>query len=132
MVNEFLTSLEQCRTFCVCTTNRREMLDAAAMRRFSYKVAFGYAKSGQIRTLYETMLAPLCGESLPEQLCRKLLALRNLAPGDFHAVRMQYDPLFTEPGQVSHGELVQALVREAELKLEKREGTVGFLSRKAL
>lgn len=132
MINEFLTSLEQCRAFCICTTNRREMLDAAAMRRFSYKVAFGYAKSGQIRTLYETMLAPLCGEALPEQLCRKLLALRNLTPGDFHAVRMQYDPLFAEPGQVSHEELVQALAREAELKLEEREGALGFLYRKAL
>lgn len=36
-VNELLTSLEECRCFCICTTNRFKELDAAAVRRFSYK-----------------------------------------------------------------------------------------------
>ncbi len=127
MVNEFLTSLEQCRCFCICTTNRRDRLDAAAMRRFTLKVAFGYAGSAQEHTLYAGMLAPLCREALPEELGRKLLAMKRLTPGDFHAVRTRYDPLFTEPGSVSHKELIEALAREAALRTESSRHCVGFL-----
>ena len=127
MVNEFLTALEECRVFCICTTNRRDILDAAAMRRFPLKVAFGYAGSGQVRRLYETLLSPLCGATMPEELLQKLLAMKRLTPGDFHAVRAQYDPLFVSPEQVSHAVLVEALAREVSLKLEHAEGSVGFL-----
>ena len=52
LVNEFLTSLERFRGLCVCTTNRRESMDAAAMRRFSFKVAFTHAGSAQCQALY--------------------------------------------------------------------------------
>ena len=50
-----------------------------------------------------------------------------LAPGDFHAVRAQFDPLFTEPGEVTHELLVDALEKEAELKIEPKARRVGFL-----
>lgn len=128
MVNEFLTSLERCRTFCICTTNRREVLDAAAMRRFSYKVAFRYAEGGQVRRLYDTMLAPLCDEALPAALEHRLMALTRLAPGDFHAVRMQHDPLIEEPGSVTHETLVEALEREASLKKDCGRARIGFMN----
>ena len=127
MVNEFLTALEECRVFCICTTNRRDILDAAAMRRFPQKVAFGYAGSSQVRRLYEKLFSPLCGTEMPEELLQKLLAMKCLTPGDFHAVRAQYDPLFVSPENVSHSVLVEALAREVALKLEHKEGAVGFL-----
>ena len=127
LVNEFLTSLERCRGFCICTTNRREQLDPAAMRRFSHKVEFRYADSAQVLALYEALLAPLCEGELPEALRRRLTGMDCLAPGDFHAVRSQYDPLFTVPGEVTHEMLVTALAREAELKIEPKERRVGFL-----
>lgn len=127
MVNEFLTSLERCRTFCICTTNRREELDAAAMRRFSCKVAFRYAEVGQVRRLYEAMLAPLCEGELSEALLRRLMALKRLAPGDFHVVRMQHDPMIAEPGSVTHEALVAALEREVALKKERAPVRMGFM-----
>jgi len=127
LVNEFLTALERCRGFCICTTNRREHLDAAAMRRFSHKVEFCYANSEQMLALYEALLAPLCVEELPEALCRRLTSMTSLTPGDFHAVRAQYDPLFTEPGEVTHKLLVDALAKEAELKVEPKVRRAGFL-----
>ena len=46
-VNEFLTNLEECRCFCICTTNRLDDLDSAALRRFSYKVEFTWAKQSR-------------------------------------------------------------------------------------
>lgn len=127
LVNEFLTSLEDCNVFCICTTNRREQFDAAAMRRFSHKIRFRYADSAQVRSLYDTLLAPLCEEELPERLQQKLVAMTGLTPGDFHAVRSRYDPLFTDPGEVSHDLLIQALSQEAALKLEEQNRRMGFM-----
>ncbi|MBR5882395.1 MAG: AAA family ATPase [Mailhella sp.] len=127
LVNEFLTSLERCRGFCICTTNRRDQLDPAAMRRFSHKLEFRYADSAQVLALYEALLAPLCEGALPEALRRRLASMDCLAPGDFHAVRAQFDPLFTEPGETTHEMLMAALEKEAELKIEPKTRRVGFL-----
>ena len=127
LVNEFLTALERCQGFCICTTNRREQLDPAAMRRFSHKLEFRYADSEQVQALYEALLAPLCEGELPEALRRRLTDMSCLAPGDFHAVRAQFDPLFTEPGETTHEMLVDALEKEAELKIEHKARRVGFL-----
>jgi len=124
MVNAFLTALEECRCFCICTTNRRDSLDAAAMRRFSHKVAFSYAGPAQVRALYAGLLAPLCADALPAAQERELLRLNRLTPGDFHAVRARCDPLFADTSQISHTSLIAALAQEQALKLEQRR--VGF------
>ena len=97
------------------------------MRRFSCKVAFRYAEVGQVRRLYEAMLAPLCEGELSEALLRRLMALKRLAPGDFHVVRMQHDPMIAEPGSVTHEALVAALEREVALKKERAPVRMGFM-----
>lgn len=124
MVNEFLTALEECRGFCICTSNRRDNMDQAAMRRFSHKVAFTYSKPEQVQALYEALLAPMVKEPLPVSLERELLAMCRLTPGDFHAVRAQM--LNAEDG-VDHADLVCALRKEQGLKLEGSTRGVGFL-----
>ena len=124
LVNEFLTALEECRGFCICTTNMRGNLDAAAMRRFSHKVAFTYAGQEQVHALYANMLAPLCGGPASPQLLARLGTLRRLTPGDFHAVRAQYNSLFADATNVSHEALVDALTKEQGLKVEAR--AIGF------
>lgn len=121
LVNEFLTSLEECRGFCICTTNRMEQLDKAALRRFSHKVKFRYADGAQAEALYSALLAPLCRDAMTEPLRQKLVSMQFLAPGDFHAVRAKYNPLFTRPEDVSHDLLVQALAHEMELKLDTKK-----------
>ncbi|MDL2267513.1 AAA family ATPase [Desulfovibrio sp. OttesenSCG-928-G15] len=127
LVNEFLTALEECRGFCICTTNRRASLDAAAIRRFSHKVAFTYAKPAQIEALYQKMLSPLCAGPFPQELQERLLGMTCLTPGDFHAVHAQYDSLFTDPQTVTHKTLVDALAKEQSLKTESRERRIGFV-----
>jgi SpoVK/Ycf46/Vps4 family AAA+-type ATPase len=126
LVNEFLTALEDCRCFCVCTTNRRDNLDAAAMRRFSHKIAFTYAGREQVQALYAGLLAPICAEPLPPQREKELLTMDRLTPGDFHAVRAQYDPLFVDAAAVSHKKLIDALAQEQSLKIEQHTRRIGF------
>ena len=125
-VNEFLTALEECRGFCICTTNRRENLDAAAMRRFSFKVPFGYAKPEQIAALYDKLLAPLTKGALTEQQRQELLRMKCLTPGDFHAVRSQYNNAFILNGEPEHMKLIAALNREQALKIDSEKSCVGF------
>ena len=125
LVNEFLTALEECRGLCICTTNRRDTMDAAAMRRFSFKVAFAYARPEQVAALYDKLLAPLCKTAMPPDLRRELSALPRLAPGDFHVVRSNCAGRFGKSTtELSHERLVAALRKEQSLKLEG--GRIGF------
>ncbi|MCL1985346.1 MAG: ATP-binding protein, partial [Betaproteobacteria bacterium] len=128
LVNEFLTALEECRGFCICTTNRRDTMDAAAMRRFSAKIAFSYARPEQLAALYDKLLAPLCNTALPPDLRRELLALPHLTPGDFQVVRAQCAGRFGKAAaDISHERLVAALRKEQALKLREEEGVrMGF------
>ena len=126
LVNEFLTALEECRCFCICTTNRRDNLDAAAMRRFSHKVAFTYAGGDQVKALYAGLLAHICAAPLSPRQEKELLRLDKLTPGDFHAVRSQYDPLFVDATKVGHRNLIDALAKEQSLKTEQRTRRIGF------
>ena len=122
--NEFLTGLEACRGFCICTTNLRKDMDPAAMRRFSLKVEFCYAGPSQLRALYASLLAPLLGEEPDAALLDELCRQRSLAPGDFHAVRMQYR--LKARHSFGHEALVRALLAEQRMKLESAAKRVGF------
>jgi SpoVK/Ycf46/Vps4 family AAA+-type ATPase len=124
LVNEFLTSLEDCLGFCVCTTNRMEDMDAAALRRFSFKLSFGYAGPEQTMALYKTPLAPLVEGKLPKHIEEKLSCMRHLTPGDFHAVKSQY--WLAERGETTHEQLLEALASEERLKLDRQARRVGF------
>lgn len=123
-VNEFLTQLEQCRTFCICTTNFQKLLDAAAMRRFSFKVAFTYARPPQLLALYTALLAPLATGETPPAVLETLRRQAALTPGDFAAVQRQF--CLEEPGTVAHTSLLDALLREQSLKREACAHTIGF------
>ena len=95
-------------------------MDAAAMRRFSFKIAFTYARPEQIAALYDNLLAPLCAAAMPTALRRELLASPRLAPGDFHAVRSQCVGRFGRSvTDVAHEHLVAALRKEQSLKLHE-------------
>jgi SpoVK/Ycf46/Vps4 family AAA+-type ATPase len=124
MVNEFLMWLEECRGLCICTTNRREGMDRAAMRRFAHKIEFVYAKPEQIAALYDAMLAPLAKGPLPEKSRKAMCAMRQLAPGDFHAVRSLH--WLDKPGSLDPEALVSELRREVKAKLEEEGRHLGF------
>ncbi|MBD5641223.1 MAG: ATP-binding protein [Desulfovibrio sp.] len=120
MVNEFLTQLEEYAGLCVCTTNFRNYLDPAAMRRFTIKLEFAYAGPRQIELLYRKILQPLAGSEPDEALLARLCSQKNLAPGDFKAVRQR----MWIRKDVTHAMLAEELLRETKLKLEAKN--VGF------
>ncbi|BDG08599.1 AAA family ATPase [Anaeromyxobacter paludicola] len=90
LVNEFLQQLERHPGFVACTTNLYRDLDEAALRRFAFKVEFGWLTPDKALLLFRTRLAPLLARPLaPEDQVRVAYELRhfpNLAPGDFAAV----------------------------------------------
>jgi SpoVK/Ycf46/Vps4 family AAA+-type ATPase len=124
MVNEFLTSLEECRVFCICTTNRMDNLDPAALRRFSFKLPFAYAKPDQIESLYNSLLAPLTNGMMTGYEKMWLYSLDHLTPGDFHVVRNQN--WLTPKETVSHEKLIAALETEQKVKQEREGRVIGF------
>ncbi len=120
-VNEFLTALENFWGISICTSNRRTNMDPAAMRRFHFKLAFDYARPDQVAVLYDNILAPLArGKTLTDLEKVRLTELRYLAPGDFAAVRSQ----FWLRAETRHQELIDALIKEQNLKLETKQ--IGF------
>lgn len=123
-INEFLTALESFSGICICTTNRRDGMDAAAMRRFSFKIPFGYARAVQLEALYASLLAPLVGTPLPAEQKARLAMQKKLTPGDFHAVRMQF--WLNQSGSVSHDVLLAALLHEQAIKLDTVAQRIGF------
>ncbi len=123
-VNEFLTSLEKYKGICICTTNHRGNMDSAAMRRFAFKIGFTYGKGEQIISLYETILAPLVKGQIPTNLKNYLLACKFLTAGDFAAVRSQF--WLYEKEELTHKEIVEALTKEQNLKLEAVTKKIGF------
>ena len=123
-INEFLTALESFTGICICTTNRCDGMDPAAMRRFSFKITFVYAGPLQLNALYSSLLTPLAGTPLPTELKVRLDAQKKLTPGDFHAVRMQF--WLNEVGSVSHDTLLAALLHEQDIKLDSVAQRIGF------
>ena len=123
-VNEFLVNLEECRTFCICTTNRLKELDQASVRRFAYKIEFDYSGTHQVMALYEALLAPLCTVKLSKKHERLLKSLNRLTPGDFHAVRQQYNSFLSDAPTATHDGMIEALRREMSMKHEK--ASAGF------
>ncbi|MDR1085539.1 MAG: ATP-binding protein [Deltaproteobacteria bacterium] len=123
-VNQFLICLEECRSICVCTANRLEMLDPAAIRRFSRKVEFTYPSQVQLRSLCRTPLSPLAGSDPDDNDLKALDSMTITAPGDFHAVKAKY--WLAAPGALKHSELIGALAQEEKLKKEDFQKRVGF------
>ena len=78
MVNELLVSMESHPLPFACTTNHLEQIDAAALRRFAFKVKFDYLTPAQTAAAYRRFF-----DRAPPPALRELVAL---TPGDFAAV----------------------------------------------
>lgn len=122
MTNEFLTALESFRGICICTTNFRDNLDNAAIRRFPVKVKFSYARPEQLEALYRKLLAPLAKGEPGREILQTLMRQKHLAPGDFAAVRLR---MWMED-ELTHEYLLDELLKEQRHKLDEESKTMGF------
>ena len=108
-VNELLQQMENFDGVMVAATNFSKNLDAAVMRRFTFKLEFGYLDDEGKRLFFERMFKT----SLTKDEFSELKALRNLAPGDFRTVRQEQ---FYLGDEVPNGDRIEALKEECILK----------------
>ena len=125
--NEFLTGMERYRGILVCTTNRLDDLDTAAIRRFNHKIGFDYLTPEGNVSFYNKLLASLVASPPDSEDMDVLRGISNLTPGDFRVVRDRFS--FLPEHERTHGNLVEALGIETSLKAvvaKKVSRRVGF------
>ena len=124
-VNEFLTAMESFRGIQIYTTNRLSDLDPAALRRFNYKLEFGYLKPDGVVIFYNKILLPLILTDLEKKLEDELKSIESLTPGDFRVVKSKFQ--FKVRQEISHKALIAALKDESKLKqIHSGKKAVGF------
>ncbi|MGC9261719.1 MAG: ATP-binding protein [Phycisphaerae bacterium] len=125
-VNELLHAMENFTGVLVCATNSVEMLDPATIRRFTFKLEFDYLDAAGKMLFYERMFAPICKQPLDAAGQRRLSAITDLAPGDFHTVRQAMYYLGDGEKATLHDDLLAALEQESRAKRQGRGGNFGF------
>jgi SpoVK/Ycf46/Vps4 family AAA+-type ATPase len=122
-VNEFLTQLDSFNGLFIATTNLMQGLDAAAIRRFDYKVRFDYLTFEQRRELFQQQVAKFGLEVSDSAHLAALQSLDRLTPGDFAVTRRQHA---VRPFR-SADEIICALRAEQGLK-EPESRRIGFIA----
>ena len=125
--NELLTQLERFCGVLICTTNRLDDLDDAALRRFNHKLRFGFLDAQGNQVFYRKLLGELCQRPVTATVRRSIQQLTGLAPGDFRVVRDRF--VLRQPGQVTHQILVAALAQEAQHKQRRKQRSVSGFGR---
>ena len=120
-VNEMLTRMESFPGVFIASTNLRDNLDQAALRRFDMKIEFDYLLPRQSRALLESYCNTLNLDTPDNSVAARLGRLHNLTPGDFAAVlrRHRFKPV------CSAADIVTALEEECSLK-ENFKRPIGF------
>lgn len=124
-VNEMLQGMERFEGIFVCTTNLMERIDAAALRRFTFKIRFRPLTAAQRLALFaREALGSAEAAAVPAEWSQRLLALDQLCLGDFAAVKRQWELLHEAP---SAEDFLCQLEAEHRLKPEVRERrSIGF------
>ena len=123
-VNEMLQGMERFQGLFVCTTNLMDRLDAAALRRFTFKIAFHPLRPAQRLALFAREALGNALATLPPDWRQRLLRLDRLTLGDLATVRRQADLL---QETLSPETFLQQLEAEHRLKPEVREHRpIGF------
>lgn len=121
-VNELLYQMENFSGIMIGATNFIARLDAAILRRFTFKLEFDYLTEAGKQLFFEQMFQT----KLSESERRTLAAIPCLAPGDFRTVRQS---LFYLGDTATNLERIAALNRESRLKNQNRpalESKIGF------
>jgi len=124
-VNELLQGMERFRGIFICTTNLFEQLDAAALRRFSFKIRFKPLNAIQREAMYTAEALGGDAAQLTPATRARLASLAQLCPGDFATVQRQAH-ILASPW--SPEEFLEQLEAEHRLKPEVREARgMGFV-----
>ncbi len=119
-VNELLQQMENFDGIMVAATNFSKNLDPATMRRFTFKLEFGYLDDDGKKAFFERMFKT----SLTDEEFAELRQMRNLAPGDFRTVRQE---MFYLGGDATNLERIEALREECAVKKDgDASAPIGF------
>jgi hypothetical protein len=88
-VNEMLQGMERFRGVFICTTNLMDQLDAAALRRFAFKVQFLPLRREQREAMFIAEALHGDAQALAPAWRERLAQLDQLCLGDFAAVQRQ-------------------------------------------
>ena len=108
-VNELLCEMENFDGVMIAATNFSKNLDAAIMRRFTFKLEFDYLDNEGKKTFFEKMFKT----KLEADEIAELKTFANLAPGDFRTVRQE---LFYLGDEVTNADRIAALREECRVK----------------
>lgn len=124
-VNEMLQGMERFRGVFVCTTNLMDRIDPAALRRFTFKIRFHPLRAPQRLALFaREVLDSADTSALDPAWVSRLQQLDQLCPGDFAAVKRQWDILGETPSPEAFLDQLEA---EHRIKPEVRERrSMGF------
>ena len=125
-VNELLTQMEAFNGIFVASTNLIDMLDAASLRRFDFKLKFDFLTRLQRRAMLLRVLSGI--EADTDAICTavtRLDQLDHVTAGDFANVLRQVDVTGATPGAVR---LVGLLAAEVAMKPGVRNRAIGFLA----
>ena len=112
-VNELLHRMENFKGVMIGATNFSANLDAAILRRFTFKIEFDYLDDAGKVLFFERMF----GAKLTANEAAQLAAIPRLAPGDYRTARQS---LFYLGGDVTNAERLAALERESAAKSANR------------
>ena len=118
-VNELLHQMENFGGVMIGATNFFDSLDQAVLRRFTFKIEFGYLDDAGKRKFFERTFKT--GLSMAESA--RLDAVANLAPGDFRTVRQS---LYYLGGGVDNTMRIGELEKESSVRAGGRCGKIGF------
>ena len=119
-VNELLQQMENFDGVMIAATNFCKNLDPAIMRRFTFKLEFGYLDDAGKRSFFERMFKT----ELTDAEFGDLKAIRNLVPGDFRTVRQE--SFYLDEAQ-TNADLIAALREECLMKKDgDKTAKIGF------
>ncbi len=118
--NELLTQMETFSGVLICCTNMLDRLDAAALRRFAWKIQFGYLKPEAISSLLRRYFP--AAATLSKTASAQITAMNNLTAGDIKAA---WQRLSTTGEKHTAANIIQALREELSVK-KGTAGSIGF------
>jgi hypothetical protein len=115
-VNELLQSMERFEGIFIAATNLMDSIDAAAMRRFTWKLEFKALETEQAWSMFcaETEFDAVVEPEREQELQEQLAAIADLTPGDFATVKRQANMLGE---QLSPDAWLEQLAAEAKAKM---------------
>ena len=120
--NEILHQMEHFKGIMIGATNFRDNLDPAVLRRFTYKLEFGYLEPCGKSIFFDRAFKTPLTES--EKI--RLDGIPNLTPGDFRTVSQS---LFYLDDAADNNTRLAALEKESAMKGGGHKVCLGFSAR---